>query len=296
MTRSMVLALALLASCASEKPDAPKKTADATPPLGPEANARVLVQSLSDEQVSLWTDTVHELEPSLRAAVHRELARKAVLVREQDPTDAQEPAHKETQAIRLLLGRSPQDAVDFIDYLVWTAAHQGPEGQQHIWTLGLRAFPAVLKLRRDRHPAVRQEVGVLVAESLLGSHRKRSSTDAQILEFCADELTRCPADCRPHYRAIQAALGDRAGLDAFPALLKSPLDTDRIYAHLLLDGMISKGSPYGDRELRAIIAAPPGPSEPDPWTPLTRRVLGWWEKNGERLAYDAKSATWRLEN
>jgi hypothetical protein len=296
MNRGLALVLALLAGCASEKPDPRKKVAEETPPLAVEANARVLVASLSEEQVTLWTDGVQDLEPVLRSAVQRELARKAIAVREEDPPDASEPTHKETQAIRLLLARAPKDAVDFIDYLVWKAAHQGAEGAQQIWSLGLRAFPAVLKLRRDRHPAVREGVGVLVAESLLGSQRKRASTDEQILAFCTDELTRCPADCRPHYHAIQAALGDATALEAFPALLKSPVDTDQVYAHLLLDEMISKGSPYGDRELRTIITTPPGKRAPEAWTPVTRRILSWWEKSSGRLVYDVKAATWNVEN
>src|SRR5581483_8884966 len=122
-------------------PDPREHVAEETPPLASGAAARALVDSLKDDQAPLWCDGVKDLEPGLRAAVHRELTRRAVEAREKDPPGP-EPTHKEVQAIRLLLGRSPESAGDFADFLVWSAAHKGAEGEKALRALGIGAFPS----------------------------------------------------------------------------------------------------------------------------------------------------------
>jgi hypothetical protein len=293
VTRAAGVLLALLAGCSSAPPD-PRITAPAkTPPLAIETEARGLVDSLSDEQVSLWADSVSDLEPALRAAVHRELARRAVAVREKDPPDQPEPAHKETQAIRLLLNRNTKDAADFVDFLVWSSAHKGPEGEQSIRSLGIRAFPSLLKLRRDHHPEVSQRIAVLLSQRVAGGRKSRVTSDEQITAFCREELTRCPEDDRPHYRAILAALGEAEGLDAFPTLLRSEVLVDQIVAHLLLYGMMSKGTPYSEATMKALVATTG--KRPELWQSMNELVLDWWQRNHDRLSFDPATGYWNVE-
>jgi hypothetical protein len=285
--------LAVLAACSSKPPDPRLNVAAETPPLASETAAHVMVDSLKDEQTSLWADSVEDLEPGLRTAVHLELSRRAVEVSEKDPPDQREAAHKEVQAIRLILVRSPNAAGDFADFVVWTSAHKGAEGEKALRALGIGAFPAVLKLRRDRHPEVTQGIAVILSQRLIGGRASRVTTDEQIITFCKDELTRCPEDCRPSYRAILATLGDDTALDAFPALLKSEVLADQILAHLLLYGVISKGNPYDETEMRALLST--AGKKVDLWQAQSRRILGWWEKNLDRLVFDAKTGFWNVK-
>jgi len=284
--------LAFLAACSSKPPDPREHVAEKTPPLPSETAARVLVESLKDEQATLWCDSVKDLEPGLRTAVHLELTRRAVEAREKDPPGP-EPSHKEVQAIRLLLVRTPESAGDFADFLVWSAAHKGAEGEKAIRALGIGAFPSVLKLRHDRHPEVSQGIAVILSQRLIGGRASRVSTDEQIITFCKDELTRCPEDCRPSYRAILATLGDDEALDAFPALLKSNVLADQILGHLLLYGVISKGNPYTEAAMKALVATPG--QQPELWQALSKRILGWWEQHHGRLVFDAKVGFWNAE-
>jgi len=288
--------LALVAACSS-KPADPRLTAAAeTPPLEAATEARALVDSLTAAHLKEWAEGVEQLQAPLKAAVRRELARRAVKVREEEEPGQPATLHKEVEAIRVLTPLPPDPPpADFLDYLVWTAAHRGRDGYEEIWAMGLKAFPSLLKLRRDRHPSVLPTIGIVMSESIVGSRRWRASSDAEIAGRCREELDRCPADCKPHYRAILAALGDDSALDAFPALLKSDLAADQIYGHLLLDGMFSKDSPYADRELRTLVNRPPGSSPADPWPLLTRRVLAWWDKHHDRLSYDQKVGFWIVE-
>jgi hypothetical protein len=284
--------LVFLAACSSKPPDPREHVAEKTPPLATDTAAHVLVDSLKDEQATLWCDSVKDLEPGLRTAVHLELTRRAVEVREQDPPGP-EPSHKEVQAIRLLLVRSPESSGDFADFLVWSSAHKGAEGEKAIRSLGIGAFPSVLKLRGDRHPEVSQGIAVILSQRLIGGRASRVSTDEQIVTFCKDELTRCPEDCRPSYRAILATLGDEMALDAFPALLKSEVLADQILGHLLLYGVISKGNPYTETEMRALLST--SGKERDLWQSQSRRILEWWEKHHDRLVFDANTGFWDVK-
>jgi hypothetical protein len=293
VTRSAALLLAFAVGCAPAPPDPRVQAVADTKPLAIEAEARALVDSLTDEQVSLWTDSISDLEPTVRSAVHRELAGRACTVREKDPPDASDPVHKETQAIRLILGRSPKAAADFVDFLVWTSAHKGALGEQEIFGLGIRAFPSLLKLRRDRHSEVSQRTAVLLSQRLSGGRQTRVSSDEQIQAFCKEELTRCPEDCRPHYRAILAALGQEEELAAFPALLRSEVLMDQIVAHLLLYGMLNKGTPYTEAAMKALVATTG--KQPELWHSLSARILDWWERSRGQLAFDAATGYWNLE-
>jgi hypothetical protein len=293
MRRIGLALLVLAAGCTSEEKDPRKTAAASTRPLEIEAEARGLVDSLSADHVIEWVQNVGELTPPVRSAVGRELARRAVAVleKEKDPGEKTGGEPKEVHAIRLMKEAGEVAPADFVDYDVWAAAHRGRAGFEDIWALGLRAFPAVLKLRGDRHPAVRQAIGALVRDSIVGGRRWRASGDAELAALCNDELPRCPPAHRPHYRAIQATLGDADALDAFPDLLKSDLVGDQVFAHLLLEGMFAKGSPYAGQELKAVALA----QQDDGWRALSKRALAWWEKNRDRLAYDPKAGFWVLQ-
>src|SRR5579862_690280 len=168
--------LALVAACSS-KPADPRLTAAAeTPPLEAATEARALVDSLTAAHLKEWAEGVEQLQAPLKAAVRRELARRAVKVREEEEPGQPATLHKEVEAIRVLTPLPPDPPpADFLDYLVWNAAHRGRDGYEEIWAMGLKAFPSLLKLRRDRHTSVLPTIGIVMSESIVGSRRWRAS-------------------------------------------------------------------------------------------------------------------------
>ena len=283
----------LLAGCTSSRPDPRTNVAAETPPLDVTIEARALVDSLSAAHLKEWTEGVEEAQPGLKSAVKRELARRAIAVSEADEADKPAPLHKEVEAIRMLTPLPPDPApAEFIDYTVWAAAHQGRGSFDAVWALGPKALPSILKLRNDKHPLVLQAVGYLVAEYVGGSQRWKSAGDEAVTGFCTAELTRCPEDCKPHYRALLAAMGTVESLDAFPTLLKAQAVGDQIAAHLVTEAMFAAGSPYAQQELKKYALGKP---QDDVWRALSQRALEWWEKNRDRLSYDAKLRFWVLQ-
>jgi hypothetical protein len=258
----------------------------------PDQQVSAIVDDLARTDVPAWTERVRGLEESLRLAVKHELGRRAIAIGEQ-LTDDREP--KEFEAIRVLFGKAGGQLEGFTDFIVWVSAHQGRQGFQTIWGIGVKAFPSVFQLRQDRHYNTSKLIGKLVLEYALGSFRGKAHTDATVVDFCTGELTRCPPELRPHYRSILAALGDKECLDAIPTLLKSKLIADWQYGHWLIEMMFKSAAPYGEFELLHVHGEDTSSDSGGKlWPPVNEKTMTWWKENRGRMTFDPKKVAWVL--
>lgn len=257
------------------------------------------MDELKTSEVSPWAERVARLDEPLRSQVAHELGRRVMTIVEGTPVPS---IPKEGLAIKELMvkvaGAKPElkQLEPFLDFVVWASIHQGREGCFTVWKFGTQCFAPMLKLRRDAHTFVHMFVGYVIVDFTLGSFRGKASTDNRIREVCGEELARCPEELRPHYRAILAAIGDESALDALPALLKSEVVADWLYAHLFIERMFAKGSPYTDGEISRDNSDYRRPEQgAKVWGALNERILAWWSAHRERMAYDRKTGLWRAD-
>lgn len=308
---TLVLLIAVLGSCGSQTCHRSSEGEQDTELHGPKPNdsqVQSIVDELAGSEVKAWAEKVKALDAPLRWAVNAELGNRTIALLEdwkslqlmvllqewQSKREDGDKVPKELEAIRVILEGSGGRLEGLTDYMVFAGAHMGHEGFDNVWLIGVKAFPSILKLRRDKHYAEQWYVGKFLVEYVLGSFRGREHSDDKIVEFCQEELTRCPAELRPHYKAILAALGDESCLDAIPTLLKSDAPADWIFGHDLIEKMFAF-APYWPGQLDSIRTVDTSRERASGlWSALNEKTLAWWSKNRSRMIYVKKAGVWRL--